>query len=71
MTRPNILLITADDLNWNSVGAYGCGTPECTPHIDALAADGVRFNFAHVTIAVCQPFRPSTRLSAGPWPSSP
>ena len=55
--QPNILLITADDLNWNSVGAYGCNTPEITPNIDALAADGMRFNFGHVTIAVCQPSR--------------
>jgi len=66
MSRPNILLITADDLNWNSVGAYGCRTPECTPNIDALAADGVRFNYAHVTIAVCQPSRGA--LMTGRYP---
>jgi len=57
MSKPNIVLITADDMNWNSVGAYGCRTPECTPNIDALAAAGMRFNFAHITIAVCQPSR--------------
>lgn len=57
MDRPNIVLITADDLNWNSVGAYGCTTPECTPNIDALAADGMRFEHGHVTIAICQPSR--------------
>ncbi len=55
--RTNILLITADDLNWDSVGVYGCRTPECTPNIDALANDGVRFEYAHVTVAVCQPSR--------------
>jgi len=64
--RPNIVLITADDLNWNSVGAYGCGTPACTPNIDALAADGLRFNFAHVTVAVCQPSRGA--LATGRYP---
>lgn len=63
---PNILLITADDLNWNSVGAYGCRTPECTPNIDALAASGVRFQYAHVTIAVCQPSRGA--LMTGRYP---
>lgn len=57
MNRPNLVLITADDMNWDSVGAYGCRTPECTPNIDRLAARGVRFNRAHVTIAVCQPSR--------------
>lgn len=55
--RPNILLITADDLNWNSVGAFGCKNPDCTPNIDALSSDAVRFNFGHVTIAACQPNR--------------
>ncbi len=64
--RPNILLITADDLNWNSVGSYGCKTPDCTPNIDALAADGVRFNYGHVTIAVCQPSRGA--LMTGRYP---
>ena len=66
MNRPNILLITADDLNWNSVGAYGCRTPDCTPNIDALAAAGMRFNHAHVTIAVCQPSRGA--LMTGRYP---
>jgi len=66
MARPNILLITADDLNWSSVGAYGCGTPDCTPNIDALAAEGVRFNYGHVTIAVCQPSRGA--LMTGRYP---
>lgn len=51
---PNILLITADDMNWDAVGAYGCPVPGTTPTIDGLAADGMRFDYAHVTIAVCQ-----------------
>ncbi|MBL7219329.1 MAG: sulfatase [Phycisphaerae bacterium] len=55
--RLNILLITADDLNCDSVGVYGCKTPDITPNIDRLAARGVRFEHAHVTIAVCQPCR--------------
>jgi len=62
----NILLITADDLNWNSVGAYGCETPEATPNMDRLAAEGVRFEHAHVTIAVCQPSRGA--LATGRYP---
>jgi N-sulfoglucosamine sulfohydrolase len=66
MSRPNIVLITADDMNWNTVGAYGCQTPACTPNIDALAADGMRFNHGHVTIAVCQPSRGA--LMTGRYP---
>ena len=55
--RPNILLITADDLNCDSVGACGCRIPNITPNIDHLASQGVRFTHAHVTVAVCQPSR--------------
>lgn len=55
--RPNLLLIVADDMNWDAVGAFGCPTPDTTPNIDRLAEEGIRFNNAHVTIAVCQPSR--------------
>ncbi len=53
----NFLLITADDMNWDSVGVYGCKVPGITPNIDRLAAGGLRFQRAHITIAVCQPCR--------------
>jgi N-sulfoglucosamine sulfohydrolase len=55
--RPNILLITADDLNCDSVGVYGCRIPNITPNMDSLASQGIRFTHAHVNIAVCQPCR--------------
>ena len=56
-SRPNLLLITADDLNYDSVAAYGCAVPGVTPNIDRLAREGLRFTRGHVTIAVCQPSR--------------
>lgn len=55
--RPNILLITADDMNYNSVGAMGCTAPDITPNIDGLAKEGMLFKNAHVCVAVCQPSR--------------
>ncbi|MDP6424956.1 MAG: sulfatase [Planctomycetota bacterium] len=55
--RPNLLLITADDLNCDSVGAFGSTVAGTTPNIDRLAKEGMRFTRAHVTIAVCQPCR--------------
>lgn len=55
--RLNLLLITADDLNYDSVGVYGCKLPGITPNIDRLARQGLRFEHGHVTIAVCQPSR--------------
>ena len=39
--RPNIVLIMVDDMGWSDLGCYG-GEIE-TPHIDSLAADGLRF----------------------------
>jgi len=59
MARPNILLITADDLNYDSVGCYGNPIPGITPNIDRLASQGMQFTNAHVNIAVCQPSRQS------------
>jgi len=55
--RPNFLLITADDLNYDSVGCYGGKVADATPNIDKLASQGIRFEHGHVTIAVCQPCR--------------
>ncbi len=64
--RPNILLITADDMNWNAPGCFGGRTPDITPNIDRLASEGMRFEHAHVTIAVCQPSR--SVLMTGRYP---
>ena len=64
--RPNIVLITADDLNYDSLGAYGCQVPGITPRLDSLAANGLKFNHAHVNIAVCQPSRQS--IMTGRYP---
>jgi N-sulfoglucosamine sulfohydrolase len=56
MTRPNVLLLTVDDMNGDTPGCFG-GPVLATPNIDALAAEGMRFVRAHVTVAVCQPSR--------------
>ena len=55
--RPNILLITADDMNWDSVGAYGCPVPDVTPNIDNLVSQGFMFDYGYVNIAICDPSR--------------
>ena len=62
----NFLLITADDLEWSSVGVYGSSVDDITPNLDRLASQGVRFTNAHVTIAVCQPSRQT--LVTGRYP---
>ncbi len=54
--KPNIVLIMADDLGYGSLGCYG--HPEVkTPHIDALAATGIRFTDFHSNGAMCTPTR--------------
>lgn len=55
--RLNLLLITADDMNYDTPGATGNRLPDVTPNIDRLASQGLRFVHAHVTVAVCQPSR--------------
>lgn len=56
--RPNVLLITADDMHWRTPGCFGGGgIRDVTPNIDRLASEGMRFEHGHVTIAVCQPSR--------------
>ncbi len=64
--QPNILLITADDMNCDSVGCFGGSTREITPNIDKLASEGMRLMYAHITIAVCQPCR--SVLMTGRYP---
>ena len=56
-TRPNILLITVDDMSCDSIGAFGCKLPDTSPNIDRLAAEGLRFAYAHVHTGACAPSR--------------
>ncbi len=49
--RPNILLIVGDDMGYADVGFHGCSDIP-TPHLDALAAAGVRFTNGYVSGAV-------------------
>jgi arylsulfatase len=51
---PNVLFIVLDDVGFGQLGCYG--SPISTPNIDALAANGLRFNNMHTT-ALCSPSR--------------
>jgi N-sulfoglucosamine sulfohydrolase len=55
--RPNILIITTDDMSADSVGAFGCKLAGTTPHMDQLAKEGMRFRYAHVQVGNCMPSR--------------
>lgn len=54
--RPNIIVILADDLGYADVACYG-GTRHRTPHIDALAREGLRLTDFHANGSVCSPTR--------------
>ncbi len=79
--RPNVLFITIHDLNdW--IGCLGGHPDTRTPHLDALARDGVLFRNAHCPAPVCnpsrtafmsgrQPFRTGIYHNRDAWTSSP
>src|SRR5215510_1239735 len=54
--KPNIILILADDLGWGDLGSYG-QTKIKTPHLDRLAAEGIRFTQFYSGSPVCAPSR--------------
>ncbi|QEF97605.1 Choline-sulfatase [Stieleria maiorica] len=55
--KPNLLIVTVDDMSCDSVGAFGCELEGTTPNIDALAAAGLRYHHAHVQVGNCYPSR--------------
>ena len=54
--RPNIVLINADDLGWGDLGCTGHPLHK-TPHLDRLAAEGLRFTSFYQGSPVCSPSR--------------
>lgn len=62
---PNIVLIIADDMNWDDSGAYGHPAIR-TPNIDRLADEGLLFEHAYLTTNSCSPSRSS--MITGKYP---
>jgi arylsulfatase A-like enzyme len=54
--RPNIIFLLADDLGYGDLGCYG-QTKIRTPHIDRLAAEGMKFTNFYCGCSVCAPSR--------------
>jgi N-sulfoglucosamine sulfohydrolase len=65
--RPNIVILIADDMGWNDLGAYGNPSVH-TPNIDRLAANGLRFDNAFLTTSSCSASRAS--ILTGKYPHS-
>ena len=56
MPRPNFIFIVADDMGYADLGCYG-GRSGCSPVLDQMAAQGLRFSHAHVQVGNCMPSR--------------
>lgn len=66
VTRPNVVIIYADDLGWGDVGCFGA-TDINTPAIDSLAATGRRLTQWYSNSPICSPSRAS--LMTGRYPA--
>ena len=64
--KPNIVLLMADDLGWGDVGFNG-NTVIQTPHLDAMAANGLNFSRFYAAAPVCSPTRGSCLTGRHPF----
>ncbi|MBV8031676.1 MAG: sulfatase-like hydrolase/transferase [Betaproteobacteria bacterium] len=55
--RPSFVFILADDLGHADLGCYGGRSPSCSPALDRMAAQGLRFTNAYANSPVCSPTR--------------
>lgn len=65
-TKPNIVLILADDLGYGDLSCYGASEVS-TPNIDGLAREGIRFTNAYSPHSVCTPSRYSIMTGQYAW----
>jgi arylsulfatase A len=64
--KPNLVFILIDDMGWKDLGCFGSTFYE-TPHIDKLAAQGMKFTNAYAACPVCSPTRAS--IMTGKYPA--
>jgi len=69
-SRPNVVIILADDLGYGDPGAYNEESKIPTPHIDALARSGLMFTDAHTPSSVCTPTRYALLTGRYAWRSA-
>ena len=64
--KPNVIVILVDDMGWRDLACQGSGFYE-TPHIDRLAASGMRFTNGYSACTVCSPTRAA--ILTGQYPA--
>jgi len=62
--QPNFVFILADDLGYADLGCYG-GRSDCSPNLDRLATEGLRYTDGYANSSVCSPTR--FALATGRW----
>ena len=62
--KPSFVFILADDLGYADLGCYG-GRSKCSPNLDRMAAEGLRFTDGYSNSPVCSPTR--FALATGRW----
>jgi arylsulfatase A len=65
-SKPNFVIILADDMGWTDLACYGSDLYR-TPHIDALSSQGMHFTNAYAACCVCSPTRAS--IYTGQYPA--
>jgi arylsulfatase A len=64
--KPNVIVLLADDLGYSGLQCFGSDLHE-TPHLDKMAADGMKFTSAYSACTVCSPTRAS--VMTGKYPA--
>ena len=67
LDKPNIILITVDDLGWADIAGYGADLHE-TPNLDKLETQSLKFTNAYAACHVCSPTRAS--ILTGKYPAT-
>ena len=62
--KPNFVFILADDLGFSDLGCYG-GRENCSPNLDRMASEGLRFAHGYANSSVCSPSR--FAIATGRW----
>ena len=63
--RPNVVMLIGDDIDRDTLGPWG--GEAITPHLNQLAAEGVKFNRCYANVAMCAPFRQELYSGRTPW----
>ena len=66
-SKPNIILIMADDLGWGDVQCFNQASPIQTPQLNAMAEAGMKFNRFYSSSPVCSPTRGSCLTGRHPF----